>query len=173
MRLALAALLVVVPLLASACRVPCDADEKPTAAQLAREQKATYRGQPICRQLLAPEVTVTADRIVLKAVQENVIDAAELGPRLVQYREHFRAVRAAEPYDATITFRLDPTVPSSRVIALLAAAASAGIPRMHLEAGRASADLTVVRTAPPFVPGPTAATLVQSAFAAHTASLPL
>ena len=173
MRLPLAAFLVVVPLLAGACRVPCAADEKPTAAQLAREQKAMYRGQPICRLLLAPEVTVTADKLVLKAVKENVIDAAALGPRLVQYREHFRAVRAAEPYDATITFRLDPGLPSSRVVPLLVAAAGAGISRMRLEAGAASADLTVSKGAPALVPGATAETVVAAAAAAHVASLPL
>ena len=160
----------VLVLLLAGCRVPCDADGAPSANQLAREQKAMYRGQPICRQLLAPEVTVTADRVVLKAVNENVIADADLGPRLVRYRDHFRAVRAAEPYDAMITFHLDPALPSARVVALLAAAASAGIPRMHLEAGSAAADLTVAKTAPALVPGPTAATLVAAA--ARTASLP-
>jgi len=158
-------------LLLAGCRVPCDADGKPSASQLAREQKAMYRGQPICRQLLAPEVTVSADRVVLKAVQENAMADAELGPRLVQYRDHFRAVRAGEPYDATITFHLDPALPSARVVALLAAAANAGIPRMHLEAGTTQAELTVAKTAAPLVPGPTAATLVQVAATARTASL--
>ena len=171
MRLALAAFLVALPALAGACRVPCDADGTPSPTQLAREQKAMYRGQPICRPLLAPEVTVTADRVVLKAVNENVIADADLGPRLVRYREHFRAVRGAEPYDATVTFHLDPLLPSGRVVPLLAAAAGAGIARMHLEAGAAQADVTVVKSAAPLVPGATAATLVAAATQAKSFSL--
>lgn len=146
----------------AACRVPCEADEKATPAQLTREQKAMYRGQPICRQLLAPEITVREHDVVLRAVRESTLADAELAPRLALYREHFRAVRAGEPFEATATFHLPPGEPGPRVLALLSAAASAGIPRLHLDAGAASADVTLAKDAPPLA-GATAADIVKAA----------
>lgn len=157
-------------LLLTACRVPCEADEKPTPAQLAREQKAMYRGQPICRQLLAPEITVRDHDVVVRAVKESTLADAELAPRLALYREHFRAVRAGEPFDATATFHLPPAAPGPRVLALLSAAAGAGISRLHLDAGGASAEVTLARDAPPLA-GATAADIVRAAAGAGRASL--
>ncbi len=117
---------------------------EPTEAQYAREEKAVYRGQPICRELLTPRLAVTGDHVVLSAVHENVIAARSdlpanevkrvepLFTRLKAYRAHFKRMRGADGFDATLSVTVDPKLEEARLASLLVSAAQAGYPRSQL-----------------------------------------
>lgn len=120
---------------------------EPSEAQYAREEKAVYRGQPICRELLRPRLAVTGDHVVLSAVHENVIAARSDLPatevkrveplfgRLKAYRTHFKRMRGADGFDATLSVTVDPKLEEARLASLLFTAAQAGYPhsQLHVE----------------------------------------
>lgn len=127
------------------CRTECAVDgPEPAEAQYAREEKAVYRGQPICRELLTPRLAVTGDHVVLSAVHENVIAARSDLPasevkrveplfvRLKSYRTHFKRMRGADGFDATLSVTVDPKLEEARLASLLLSAAQAGYPRSQL-----------------------------------------
>jgi hypothetical protein len=134
-------------LVASGCRTPCGADEPASKEQIAREQKAVLRGQGICKELVTPTLNLTGESLVLSATRENVLaKRSDLPPKAIHrvdvlhdrlkiYKEHFRAVRAAEPFQPTLYATFDPALELPRAASILATAAYAGYGHMKVQAG--------------------------------------
>jgi hypothetical protein len=127
-----------------ACRTECLADEAATRDQLAREQKAVLRGQGTCKELVTPKLSLVADRLTVTSTKEHVLGLRRelpttelrrfdpLHERLKSYRDHFKIVRAAEPFQPMVYIDLDPALEPVRAATVLATAAFAGYPRFRI-----------------------------------------
>jgi hypothetical protein len=141
------------------CRTQCRADEKASREQVLREQKAVLRGQGTCLELAYPKIALTDARLVLTATKENVLARrddipvaevkriAPLDERLRGYREHFKQVRAADPFEPTLYVTLDPALEPAKAASVLATAAYAGYRRSRVYVG--DIDLTLDWWVPP------------------------
>lgn len=133
-----------------ACRTECQADVQPSKEQLAREQKAYERGREggICKELAYPRLTLTDDRLVLKAIDtpqkialrseiadDKMAPIEPLERRLRMYRDHFKQVRAAEPFQPVLYATLAPDLSTTRAANILVTAARAGYTESRLYVG--------------------------------------
>lgn len=141
------------------CRTRCLADEKASREQLQREQKAVLRGQGTCMELAYPRILLTDARLVVTATKENVLARRDelppaevrripsLDERLRGYREHYKQVRVAEPFEPTIYVTLDPALEPAKAASVLTTAAYAGYGRSRVYVK--DLDLTLQWWVPP------------------------